>query len=80
VITSRSAARVAGCGSQKTVPASDGSESKHEHASRRWTALFPLEKRRALGLLRVGRWLSRYSLTVNQISLPPKPPGRVEKK
>src|SRR5205823_7315321 len=29
-----------GCGSRKTVPASDGSESKHEHASRR-TALFP---------------------------------------
>jgi hypothetical protein len=43
--------------------------------------LYFLEKEtRALGLLRVVQWLSRYSLTVNQISLPPKPPGRVEKK
>src|SRR2546430_270713 len=45
VITSKSAARVAGYGSRKTVPAGVGSKSKHEHASRR-TAYF-LERRGA---------------------------------
>ena len=47
MITSRSAALVAGCGSRKTVLVSSGSKSKHEHASRR-TGLFSWEVRRAL--------------------------------
>src|SRR6266496_3474983 len=39
LITSRSAALVAEGGARKTIPASNGSKSKHEHASRR-TPLF----------------------------------------
>jgi len=44
VITSRSAALVAGRGSWKTVPASNGSKSKHEHAPSSDSFIF-LEKR-----------------------------------
>ena len=58
MITSKLAALVVECGSRKTVQASRGSKSKHEHASRR-TALFSGEGTRALGLLHVDQRLRR---------------------